>query len=408
MLHAHTGSLLGRNGAAASHGANAGHGTTGAGPTATGAGRIGHTSAQSARDNQVGRLARSEADALAGGAARRSGPSAPRREPNRRDVKEVSQQLQLGRILRDALSSGAAVESRVVGGELEENGLDKHVEYVLQGTLQMNEHSRRFTEFKELDAALRMKFPALDLPSLPEVSWRFKLFSRRTLDPAYVSAKGKLLDKYLQDLSNIREVRESTEFLAFLFCQKRRREPGTSSKLLFRSDSKDAPAGDGESGRPHSGPPGGDKGYGSDTLGAIRRAAQRPGTSSGLQPESEREVEKREVPEAISQVLSTEAALWETARLAPGDHPFISKLVGRKQPVSLPMYSTWSDLESLQIVILHLDKFDTDICLCQCSFEGGNSLSGIALVDGHRLRLAARLVGTSPLRGAGQFRVAES
>lgn len=233
MLHSFaTNSVLGRPGAGGSGAAGPGASGPGADPSGADASRRhGHEHRRSASGT-----------AGAGGVARGS-----------RGEARHATLVQLGRILRHASAheepdapsasgdenrnddrhdgrhddrhhddDGAGVRVSVVDTHvIEDDGEgNKHVEYELECRLGAPRHSKRYTEFKELDAALRRRFPHTDLPAVP-VSRRFRIFPRRTLDAQYVQAKGRLLSTYLNELAAIAHVRCSPEFLHFVLQPKR-------------------------------------------------------------------------------------------------------------------------------------------------------------------------------------------
>jgi len=139
-----------------------------------------------------------------------------------RDAHEAFIQKRLGRILRKATVKGGKADVSVIAGAIhDEDPNDKHVEYDLSCTFVVPVHSRRYTEFKELDLALQKRLPTVKLPPLPEFSsWGFNIFSRRSFDPDHVAKKGQHLDHYLRTLAKSPSVRNCPEFLEFVLCAK--------------------------------------------------------------------------------------------------------------------------------------------------------------------------------------------
>jgi len=317
-----------------------------------------------------------------------------RREPSssasRKQKQDIAHQLQLGKILRQVVHrKGVTVEGKVVGGAISSESGDKHVEYQISSFLQADNLSRRYTEFKELDVALRTRFPHLVLPPVPDVSWRIKLFSRRTLDPAYVAAKGRLLNDYLLALSKISQVRASPEFLAFLFSPKRSKtldsdgnrfsQDSSQHQVLFRAPESQIAQ---NAERSHT---------------RTTVSTEKPKSSNFVLCEDGSESEEEEeLSTLVAKAKSLRQDLVETPCSLPSKHPFISKLITRRQPFSISRCNTIEEMLSCKTVLLDLDRSGVELCLDQFSLSQDGTLNGATTLDGHKLRLNAELSSDKP------------
>jgi hypothetical protein len=334
------------------------------------------------------------------------------------------------------------MEASVPSGAVAEEGGDRHVEYSVCASIRSLEHTRRYTEFKELDAALRQRFPGLELPTLPDVSWRFKLFSRRTLDPAYVAEKGRLLNAYLGELFKWREVRQSPEFLAFLFLPKKPVAGAAASNglappssatahgpalalasqhVLQPQQSQHAPPQQSQHAPPQPQPQH-DKGHPAHGHPAQQHPHHTPhghkhssvlsGSEAGDDWSSDEEDDPSASPApgvpgpaAWSSSPAPAAAapqvdLIERPRGAFKDHPFLPRLASKRQPISLPRYKSRAEILDTSVLVVRLDRFDgVEIAFASFALNSNNILTGKACLDGHRVRIDAQLTSFNPISG---------
>mmetsp|Transcript_31088 Transcript_31088/g.49769 ORF Transcript_31088/g.49769 Transcript_31088/m.49769 type:complete len:359 (-) Transcript_31088:1395-2471(-) len=269
-----------------------------------------------------------------------------------------SEKIRLGRVLRDSLRNpGAGVSCKIVGGTVDEAYNDKHVEYDISSSFVVKNHSRRYTEFRELDAVLRGKFPNLRLPNLPENSGRFRLFYRRSFDPGYVESKSKLLNIYLEELCQIPVVRKSPEFLRFIFCPKEKLK--SDAKKIFQ-----ATGGEGES---------------------PAEQERRKSFSNPVSPY-----------DRWADSPAEECELIERPSGTPETHPLIKRLIlrNRRHKVSLIGCTSLASISLFKFLVVYFVDLDADVNMSPFTLNGG-TVVGSTCVDGHKLNVEIELFSAS-------------
>lgn len=331
---------------------------------------------------------------------------------------------------------GTQVHANVVGAVIHEQDRvqDRHVEYDVECTMQISGFSRRYTEFKELDTLLRRRFPGLKLPTLPDISRRFKLFTRRSFDPEYVMSKGNLLNAYLSELAATPAIRCSPEFLAFVmnatggpFSQKNAAPRAAPRTVLYKVQGH----------RSSSLPPE------SHVIDALKPSASTPVSMpaaiananphlvrSNSQPTEPGHlpvnIHQRRQPsleayafeEAInsSDAMSSDESDWEddlfdsakdegngdgpalieTSWRAASSHPLISQTRGLALQASLPGCSTLGEALETATLIVHLERLNVDLSLYEFELDERGRLSGRAWIDGRQLEITGQFTDASP------------
>ncbi|GBG28883.1 Hypothetical Protein FCC1311_051042 [Hondaea fermentalgiana] len=345
--------------------------------------------------------------------------------------------------MREASQSrNTSLRAGVAGADINEQDRpqDRHVEYNIECTMHIEGFSRRYTEFKELDALLRRRFPGLRLPALPDISRRFKLFSRRSFDPEYVMSKGNLLNAYLQELAATPSVRCSPEFLSFVmnatggaFSQKQMadtsgRRAGASRTVLYRAQSGPPSMATSMPQRLPTRPPVPGSHIStmkegqpelSDTMVEARQPLRDSSHPPAIVKRRQMSMEMFAVEEALNSsdaISSDESDLDEDILDSLGEgkngdaagtalidlpwrpasaHPLISQTRGTVLQVSLPGCTSLADARSTRTLIVHLERMNVDISFYRFSLDERGRLAGSAWIDGRQFEASGQIIEPS-------------
>jgi len=286
------------------------------------------------------------------------GPKAPDRS---------SANVKLGRLLLYTFASPGVEVHTFIDGDAIREGSDKHVEYNVSTNIQVN-CPRRYSQFKELHNILRSRFPNLELPQLPDVSWKIGLF-RRSFNPEHILQKKMQLELYLQQLVLLPQVRSCPEFLHFLLYSKDFQSrnvkavpgaPSRGSQLLVST--------------PDLG-----------SMGSIN-------TMSPHVKES-----KIDFQSELSQDDTEES--WNQPLFSLQCHPVASRLVSTVLKVAFLDCDSFEQLRKTDVMFVFFEELKLLLEFKQFQYDGADLVTANTNFDGIDLTIKVRVLGKSPLSG---------